>query len=313
MVDRQGMWRGFMVGMGLYAAGCGGGGASPAAEQPGSTTNPASMGAGGTPPGLVGVYVPPTTSGAAGMLSGTPSGPTRPWWAAGNGAATPPGNGFPPPGTGTGTGTDPIAGTTAPPPVAGGTTAPPPTPPAAGASAPTASAGTTGSGTPGNNVAGLPDAELEALRQLCVDEINMYRASVPALMLKPMKRATPEQEACADRGAQMDGDSGMAHGAARAGLCRSVGLSAENTCPGWGVGGFSGNATVADALKRCLKAMWDEGEPPVSRQMCQQDYAGCFLAHGHYLNMSETTLGTVACSFYKMKDGKYWMNQDFAR
>ncbi|HET8937885.1 MAG TPA: hypothetical protein VFN67_30785, partial [Polyangiales bacterium] len=67
------------------------------------------------------------------------------------------------------------------------------------------------------------------------------------------------------------------------------------------------------ALKGCLKQMWAEGEPPVSRQECQQDYQGCFLKHGHYLNMSDPTLASVSCAFYKMSDGRsYWMNQDFA-
>ena len=119
------------------------------------------------------------------------------------------------------------------------------------------------------------------LRQTCVDEINMYRAMLPSL--KVLKRATAAQEMCSDKGAQMDGDSGDAHGSARAGLCTSTGLGSEDTCPGWGTGGFSGNATVADALKSCLKSMWGEGEPPVSRAMCVQDYAGCFEKYGHYL------------------------------
>lgn len=155
----------------------------------------------------------------------------------------------------------------------------------------------------------IPDEDIDALRQLCVDYINMYRAT---LGLMPMRRASPEQEECSDRGAQMDGDSGRAHGSAAAGLCRSVGLGGENTCPGWRVGGFSGNATLADALTNCLDAMWDEGEPPVSRQECQADYQGCFLKHGHYLNMSDPNNRVVACSFYKMASGAYWMNQDFA-
>lgn len=168
-----------------------------------------------------------------------------------------------------------------------------------------------GAGT-GGNLAGVSSAELATLRQTCVDEINMYRATLPALNLMPLERASPEQEACSDKGAQQDGDSRMAHGSARMGLCYKVGLGAENTCPGWGVGGFSGNATLADALKGCLKSMWAEGEPPVSREMCVQDISGCFQAHGHYLNMSGTATA-VACSFYEMSDGKYWMNQDFSQ
>jgi hypothetical protein len=139
----------------------------------------------------------------------------------------------------------------------------------------------------------------------------MYRATLTMANLKPMKRANPMQESCSDMGAQMDGDSGQAHGAAKAGLCRSVGLFAENTCPGWPVGGFAG-ATLTDVMKKCLSGMWAEGEPPVSRAECQMDYQGCFLKYGHYLNMSDPGNLVASCAFYKMKDGKYWLNQDFA-
>ncbi|MEY4577782.1 MAG: hypothetical protein RL701_2485 [Pseudomonadota bacterium] len=180
----------------------------------------------------------------------------------------------------------------------------------AGRSAAAGSGGGAG-GVSGGNLSGVTTEELAMLRQTCVDTINMYRATLPALNLKPLNRATPDQETCSDKGAQQDGDSGEAHGSARAGLCRAVGLGAENTCPGWGVGGRTGNATLADALKGCLKAMWAEGEPPVTRDMCVQDLNGCFQAHGHYLNMSGSGASAVACSFYKMKDGQYWMNQDF--
>jgi hypothetical protein len=176
-------------------------------------------------------------------------------------------------------------------------------------SKPTASdAGTGGrsdSSTPatpsGDGGAGL--ADLESLRQLCVDEVNMYRAM---LSLPPLARLA-DQEACSDEGAKLDGDTGKAHGSA--GKCK--GLGGQNTCPGWGVGPRTGNATVADALKRCLKQMWDEAEPPVSRMECQADYEGCFLKHGHYLNMSDTRYKKIACGFYQMSNGKYWMNQNF--
>lgn len=145
--------------------------------------------------------------------------------------------------------------------------------------------------------------ELEQLRQLCVDEINRYRATVNAA---PLARAS-DREACSDKGAQVDGDSGRAHGSASggatAGLCPR---GAQNTCPGWPVGGRSGNANVAAALKSCLKMMWDEGKPPTGR--CS---GACFQAHGHYLNMSAPGTKRVACGFYKMKNGRYWMNQNF--
>lgn len=163
-----------------------------------------------------------------------------------------------------------------------------------------AGAGTSGSGGTGP-VAG---DDLDALRQLCVDEINMYRAT---LSLPPLARATPAQEACSDMGAKQDADSGQAHGSA--GNCQ--GLGGQDTCPGWGVGGFSGNATVGDALTGCLGQMWAEGPPPVPEDECIADYVNCFLKHGHWMNMSNDNYQVVSCGFYEMPDGKWWMNQDF--
>ncbi len=146
----------------------------------------------------------------------------------------------------------------------------------------------------------------DALRQACVDEINMYRAT---LGVAPLMRGTPAQEACSDMGAKKDGDSGNAHSSA--GDC--AGLGAQNTCPGWRVGGFGGNATLEDALKNCLQAMWNEMEPPIPVADCIRDSQGCFQDHGHWINMSDARSGTVACGFYKMSSGAYWMNQNFGR
>jgi hypothetical protein len=146
----------------------------------------------------------------------------------------------------------------------------------------------------------------DALRQACVDYINMYRAT---LGRAPLRRATPEQEACADMGAKKDGDSGQAHSSA--GDCQ--GLGGQNTCPGWRVGGFGGNATLEAALTNCLDQMWAEGEPPVPIDQCIDDYQGCFLPHGHWINMQMETYGVVACGFYRMQNGAYWMNQNFGR
>jgi hypothetical protein len=172
------------------------------------------------------------------------------------------------------------------------------------------SAGGMGGGASGaGGAAGAPPANGEfddALRQACVDYINMYRAT---LGRAPLARATPAQEACADMGAKKDGDSGQAHSSA--GDC--PGLNGQNTCPGWRVGGFGGNATLEAALTNCLDAMWDEGEPPVPIDQCIADYQGCFLPHGHWINMQNEDYGTVACGFYRMQNGAYWMNQNFGR
>jgi hypothetical protein len=178
------------------------------------------------------------------------------------------------------------------------------------------SGGSSGTAGGGMSVSGIPDAELETLRQVCVDEINMYRAT---LSLPPMDRASSQHELCSDQGAKKDGDSGNAHSSAgRGNPCASSGgfnprFGSQNTCPGYPVGGF-GAATIADALKGCLEQMWDEGEPPGGEEACIDAYFNgdteCFLAHGHYINMKGSSEG-VSCGFYKMENGRYWMNQDF--
>jgi hypothetical protein len=161
---------------------------------------------------------------------------------------------------------------------------------------------------------GMDDAETSMLRDLCVSEINKYRAMLTDA--PPLVRATADQEACSDMGAMYDGDMMVAHGFFRkgGGCIQSTGLGAQDTCPGWPVGGsgFGAYATVADALKSCLMQMWAEGDPPEGRDACTQDVNGCFQMHGHYLNMSNPKATAASCAFYKMSDGKsWWMNQDF--
>jgi hypothetical protein len=156
-----------------------------------------------------------------------------------------------------------------------------------------AAAGSAGTGS-------TSGAEFEAERQACVDTINMYRAE---LMLAPLKRATPELEKCSDMGAKKDGDSGQGHSSA--GDCRP--LAGQNSCPGYPVRG----GDVAATLKMCLAQMWAEGPPPNGVDACIQDSTGCFLMHGHWINMQMAQYKTVGCGFYKMSDGRYWMNQNF--
>jgi hypothetical protein len=135
-----------------------------------------------------------------------------------------------------------------------------------------------------------------------VDTINMYRMS---LGLAPLMRGTPEQETCSDTGAKKDGDSGVAHGSA--GSC--PGLGGQNTCPGYPLS--LGGGTIEGTLNACLKQMWDEGEPSQGVDACIADRSGCFQMHGHWINMSMTRYKRVACGFYKMANGRYWMNQNF--
>ena len=171
------------------------------------------------------------------------------------------------------------------------------------------------------------------LRQVCVDTINMYRATVAGLA--PLARANAAQEECSDRGAKYDGDlnkgkppnqvvghasthvPGLGPDGGVAPLCGSVGLlGIQNACPGWPVGPGTGNATLADALKNCLKSMWAEGEPPEGVKACKDAYllrqdGACFLKYGHWISMADPTNRTVSCGFYDMGGNKFWMNQDF--
>jgi hypothetical protein len=149
--------------------------------------------------------------------------------------------------------------------------------------------------------------DVDALRQTCIDTINMYRATKN---IAPVKRASATIEMCSDDGAKQDGTAMVAHGSA--GKC--PGMGAQDTCPGWPPGQYGG---PAGALKNCLMSMWAEGEPPEGRTACINAYfAGniaCFEAHGHYLNMSDPANGTVSCGFYVMPNGSLWMNQDLGR
>jgi len=169
-----------------------------------------------------------------------------------------------------------------------------------------------GSGGSAGSGAGNGGEDFDALRQLCVDTINMYRAT---MSLPALARETPDKEACSDMGAKQDADANRAHGSA--GMCFMSAPyfgAGQNTCPSLPVGGFGG-ATLESSFKRCLQQMWDEGPPPapMTIDQCIMDRAqgGCFLTHGHYINMIQTMYKSVSCGFYKKADGSYWANQDF--
>jgi hypothetical protein len=177
-------------------------------------------------------------------------------------------------------------------------------------------AGTGGAGAPvsGALAAGggavmpteITDAELEMLRQTCVAEVNRYRSMVGAL---PIKRATPEQETCAADGLQLDADMNTNHTAIN--LCGKLGISAENSCPGYRAGTGTQPGTVADVLSSCLKSVWASGPPDVSPELCAKD-PSCYSHYGAYLNMIGDSVA-VACSFVQKDDDSYYLSQDFSR
>jgi hypothetical protein len=165
--------------------------------------------------------------------------------------------------------------------------------------------GAAGMAAAGAGAAGTPATgmEFEAERKACVDYINMYRAT---RSLMPLMRATPAQEACSDMGAKKDGDANAPHSSAR----DCPGLGGQNTCPGYPV---RSGSTLTASLNGCLDQMWAEGEPAEGVAACTRDTAGCFQMHGHWINMTNTSYKVVACGFYKMSNGRYWMNQNFGR
>ncbi len=119
-------------------------------------------------------------------------------------------------------------------------------------------------------------------RGQCVERINALRAT---LDLPPLEQWT-SGERCADRQAGNDARTGVAHDAF--GACDE---SAQNECPGW--------PSVEAIIDRCLQSMWDEGPG--------EDYS----AHGHYINMTNSSYTRVACGFHETSSGEVWGIQNF--
>ena len=128
----------------------------------------------------------------------------------------------------------------------------------------------------------VPTGNPSDVEQLCVDTINAYRATIGRA---PLARWTAA-EACAESQGFSDSETQTAHSAF--GRC---GEWAQNECPGW-----PGPSDVM--IGNCLAAMWSEGP-------------GTWPAHGHYINMANSSYTKVACGFAVLSDGKVWAVQDF--
>ncbi|MCL2778997.1 MAG: trypsin-like serine protease [Polyangiaceae bacterium] len=157
----------------------------------------------------------------------------------------------------------------------------------AGASSPDASLPDAGASVPD---AAAPDASAPANdpRQLCVDTINSYRAT---LNLPPLARWT-EAESCVDGEAATDMANNTYHSAF--GTCVTPGAKAwaQNECAGWSM--------PEQSITQCLAQMWAEGP------------GDPYSAHGHYINMTSTAYTKVACGYAVSANGKtYWATQDF--
>jgi hypothetical protein len=123
----------------------------------------------------------------------------------------------------------------------------------------------------------VPTQRDDSVAQLCVDEINRYRASIG----RPPVERLREKEACADEQARDDAHAARAH--ATFGRCAE---GAQNECPGWG-------GPADPMIKGCLKMMWDEGP-----------------GGGHYENMAGGAK-QVSCGFFTNEMGEIWSVQDF--
>lgn len=147
---------------------------------------------------------------------------------------------------------------------------------------PTTADPTTADPTTADPTADPTDDPDEAATQLCVDTINMYRAT---LGLPAYARWT-DAEACSDGEAESDGQTNTPHGAF--GMC---GESAQNECPGW-------PGPPEQMIEGCLAQMWAEGP------------GDDFPTHGHYINMSSESYSRVACGF-AVVNGEVWAVQNF--
>lgn len=125
--------------------------------------------------------------------------------------------------------------------------------------------------------------------QDCVDRINQLRWECQCL--PPLDRWV-EAESCADEQAEYDYEVGQAHAGIRAGICEPGG-GGQNECPDYG--------PRFGIVEYCLQQMWDEGP------------GDDFNAHGHYLNMSDTSYTKVACGRFETPEGNVWSVQNFSR
>jgi len=134
------------------------------------------------------------------------------------------------------------------------------------------------------------------IHQDCVDRINQFRTQCACL---PALERWTEGEACADQMAEYDAMQNVAHAGFTDGICDS-GRGGQNECPG-----YSSNTQV---ISLCLQQMWSEGPGP--QNPCNGQ---CFEDHGHFINMTSTSMTKVACGFYTTSAGKVWAAQNFTR
>jgi hypothetical protein len=123
--------------------------------------------------------------------------------------------------------------------------------------------------------------------EFCVSETNRYRATIG----KPALARSPEIEAYADEGAEVDHETSPHHHFISTNGGNGL-TSAENECPGQLGWTLAPGEDISAVVGRCIKAFYDEGP-----------------GGGHYENlMGDYT--KVGCGIFEA-DGKITIVQDF--
>lgn len=134
------------------------------------------------------------------------------------------------------------------------------------------------------------------IHQDCVDRVNQFRTQCACL---PALARWTDGEACADEMAEYDAMQNVAHAGFTDKICSS-GQGGQNECPGY--------SSDSQVISLCLQQMWSEGPGP--EDPCNGQ---CFEEHGHFINMTSTSMTKVACGFYTTSSGKVWAVQNFSR
>jgi hypothetical protein len=134
------------------------------------------------------------------------------------------------------------------------------------------------------------------IHQDCVARINQFRTQCACL---PALARWTDGEACADQMAEYDAMQDTAHAGFEAKICSS-GQGGQNECPAY--------ASNSQVISLCFQQMWSEG--PGTQDPCDGQ---CFEDHGHFINMTTTSMTKVACGFYTTSSGKVWAVQNFSR
>lgn len=139
-------------------------------------------------------------------------------------------------------------------------------------------------------------------RENCLDTINAYRATEN---VAPLTLAADSLQACTDKQAAADMESGKAHG--HFGDCHE---GAQNTGPNINTS-WQGTDTTKIAYYYA-KMMWEDEKKLVTSGERDPNKDEDYSYIGHYLNMRNPRYTKVACGFAVSSDGKKaWLNMNF--